>query len=98
MKRKRLTKLKNRKSNGQSGRSNDSDDEPEAKISTRGTYHIQKKRSLACKFKAMSNNVDIVNSENDSVAPPVIERPVIVRPKPGPSVNDPITVVHGYRV
>ena len=46
----------------------------------------------------MSNNVDIVNSENDSVAPPVIERPVIVRPKPGPAVNDPITIVHGYGV
>ena len=90
-KRKRLTKKKHSK-----GRTLEPEGAPEAKLSTRGTYHIQKKRSLACKFKALANNVDIVNSETEAIAPPVIERPVIVRPRPGPAVQDPITTVYGF--
>ena len=97
MRRKRRRKTIGR-SNSQlnAGSSICSDDEPVAKLSTRGAYHIQKKRSLATKLRAMSHNIDVVNSENDSIAPPTVERPEIVRPRPGPSVRDPRTIVYGF--
>ena len=92
----RLKRKRKTKSKPIDNQSTISDEAPPAKLTTRGTYHIQKKRSSSRKLKAISKNIDIVDSENESIPPPTVERPVIIRPKPGLTARDPIVVVYGF--
>ena len=74
--------------------SDGSDSEPEQRSHRRGTYHIQKKRSSVAKNLAMQQDMDVVDSAPESS---VVKTsvPVVIKPKPGPAVFDPIRSVYG---
>ena len=79
-------------------RDDDDDDESndEAPVrKTKGTYHIQKKRSSASKRLAMAQNASVIDSEPDTV-PEVPAEPTIVRPKPLPPNRSLIQTVYGF--
>ena len=72
----------------------ESESEPEQPSHRRGTYHIQKKRSSLAKHKAQQRDMDVIDSapESSAVTP---STPVVIRPKPGPAVFDPIYTIYG---
>ena len=71
----------------------DSDDDGIPVGTSRGTYHIHKKRSSAAKGRAMANSATVVNSEPE-MAPQHRPQPVIFRPRIRPNRST-IEIVFG---
>ena len=71
----------------------DSDDNTMPSTS-KGTYHIQKKRSSAAKRRTMDSNAAVIDSEPE-FAPPGVQEPVILRPRPCSPNRSTIEIVYG---
>ena len=80
--------------NGDSADDDESDDEAPVKRS-RGTYHIQKKRSSASKRLAQSQNASVIDSDPDTVLDEPIA-PSFVRPRPLPPNRGLIQTIYGF--
>ena len=71
----------------------DSDDDGIPVGTSRGTYHIHKKRSSAAKGRAIADNAAVVDSEPE-IAPQHRPKPVIFRPRIRPN-RDTIEIIFG---